>query len=119
MQSKLTNATVKSIKEARAAVMESVRRSGRGGYVTDGGYWYIKTLDRKDGDHELLLDGYGSIRSKDIQKALALRGDQDVWIEGQVDWHANLRDYIEGNTDWSAGDLTEYWTVVLAEEVSV
>lgn len=115
MQSKLTNVTLASIKAERAAVMQSVRRKGRGGYVTDGGCWYIKTLDRPDGDHDILLEGFGSIRMKDIQDALAQRGDQDVWIEGQVDWHANLRDYIEGNTDWTCGDLTDYWTVVLAE----
>lgn len=117
MQSQLTKVTRAQIKAERKAVMESVRKKGGGGYVTDGRRWFVKTFMEKDGDQDILLEGEGRITMKAIKEVLANRGEFNVWIEGQVDWHKNLKDYIDGNTDWEYGDLTDYWTVELATQV--
>jgi hypothetical protein len=117
VQSTLTKVTRVQIKAERKKVMDAVRRDGGGGYVTDGRKWFVKTyLHEHEGDQDILLEGEGRISMKQIKEALSNRGEFDVWIEGQVDWHKNLKDYIDGNTDWQCGDFTNWWTVQLATQ---
>ena len=118
MLSALNNVTLKQIKKARKETIAQVRKSGNGGFVTDGRQWFVKTyLHEHEGDHDILLEGEGRISMKEIKEALSNRGEFDVWIEGQVDWHENLKDYIDGTTDWKCGDFTQYWAVELATAV--
>lgn len=116
MQSILTKVTRAQIKAERKKVMDQVRKNGGGGYVTDGRVWSVRTRTEKDGDIDILLEAEGRIQMKPIKEVLKNRGECDVWIEGQVDWHKNLKDYIQGNTEWTCGDFTEYWTVYLATQ---
>lgn len=116
MQSTLTKVTRAQIKAERKKVMDLVRRNGKGGYVTDGRVWSIRTRTEKDGDIDILLETEGRIQMKRIKEILKDRGECDVWIEGKVDWHKNLKNYIEGNTAWEHDEISEYWTVELATQ---
>lgn len=119
MQSTLTKVTRAQIKAERKRVMDKVRKHGGRGYVTDQRQWFVKTyINEHEGDQEILLEGEGRISMKQIKEALSERKEFDVWIEGQVDWHKNLKDYIDGTTDWKCGDFTDWWTVVLAEQTN-
>jgi hypothetical protein len=110
--SKLLNISISNIMEQRASIMQKMKAK-LGGYISDGGYWEVRTW-AEDGNVETIDAGNFPLDRDALDKTLEQRTEYSMWIESSIDWHESKKSYLDKSDNWDHIDCREYLTVELA-----